>query len=220
MERYLIDLNNLPRAKKEVIENITSPLTKVEKNSFLKSLIFLGFNTIKQSDIDVTTSYIGTGNRNSENKYRVYLANTPIADFLEKFESKTTKRSCVYAFIYAGINSFIEYQEKLAGKPTDKELKAIEKNLFLCGLSEFINIDLKIEIIDKSPSIQSFKQKTLENKSTKPHNTTQPKEDLEQKPIVGSSISGTQKSETSSSNGTPKIEKATSILLNLNIDAG
>lgn len=136
MDRYLLDLNQLPLAKTEVIAVITSGYSDAQKTSFIKSLIFLGFSTIKQSDIDVAHANIAKSSGAKSLKVRISLTGTPIANFLSSFKKQSTKRSCVYAFLYAGISNYIEYQQAIKANADEKVLKKIEKNLFLCGLSD------------------------------------------------------------------------------------
>lgn len=171
MDRFLLDLENLPKAKKEVIFQITSSYPDKRKVAFLKSLIFLGFSNIKQADIDIATANIGKSTTTQSQKYRVILTNTPIADFLKSIKNKSTKRSCVYAFLYAGITSYIEYMRLIENGNEAKSLEIAEKKLFLCGLGEHLNTNLSISIkVDKEPTSTP----TVENKkNTTPaiHNT-------------------------------------------------
>lgn len=157
MDRFLLDLDNLPKAKKEVILQITSSYSERSKVAFIKSLIFLGFSTIKQSDLDVTTANIAKSSSGSSTKYRVILKNTPIAAFLKTLTSQTSKRSCVYAFLYSGISNYIEYMEAIQNNADRKIIESIEKKLFLCGLSDHfsnsINISVQAEL-QRSPQAE------------------------------------------------------------------
>lgn len=157
MDRFLLDLDNLPKAKKEVILQITSSYSERSKVAFIKSLIFLGFSTIKQSDLDVTAANIAKSSNGSSTKYRVILKNTPIAAFLKTLTSQTSKRSCVYAFLYSGISNYIEYMEAIQNNADRKIIESIEKKLFLCGLSDHfsnsINISVQAEL-QRSPEVK------------------------------------------------------------------
>lgn len=157
MDRFLLDLDNLPKAKKEVILQITSSYSERSKVAFIKSLIFLGFSTIKQSDLDVTAANIAKSSSGSSTKYRVILKNTPIAAFLKTLTSQTSKRSCVYAFLYSGISNYIEYMEAIQNNADRKIIESIEKKLFLCGLSDHfsnsINISVQAEL-QRSPEVK------------------------------------------------------------------
>lgn len=172
MERYLLDLENLPKAKKEVILQITSPLTEQGKTAFVRSLIFLGFAEIKQSEIDVDNANIGKSKHPKPCRVRVVLTNTIISKFLEKYPDQNSKRSCVYAFLYAGVNCFIDYMEILEKsknekelKPkNEKELKRIEKNLFLCGLGEYFHSEVKLTISQSLPSPPPQQPEVKQNK--------------------------------------------------------
>lgn len=152
MERYLLDLENLPKAKKEVILQITSPLTEQGKTAFVRSLIFLGFAEIKQSEIDVDNANIGRSKHTNPHRVRVVLTNTKISKFLDKYADQNSKRSCVYAFLYAGINHFIEYMGILEKSKNEKELQRVEKNLFLCGLGEYFQSEIKFTISQPPPT--------------------------------------------------------------------
>lgn len=152
MERYLLDLENLPKAKKEVILQITSPLTEQGKTAFVRSLVFLGFAEIKQSKIDVDNANIGKSKHPNPHRVRVVLTNTKISKFLDNYPDQNSKRSCVYAFLYAGINCFIEYMGILEKSKNEKELERIEKNLFLCGLGEYFHSEIKLTISQSLPS--------------------------------------------------------------------
>lgn len=153
MDRFLLDIENLPKAKKEVILQITSTYPDKRKVAFIKSLIFLGFSTIKQADIDIATANIGKSSNDEAKKYRIILTNTPIADFLKNIKNQTTKRSCVYAFLYAGIASYIDFMTVIHSHSADKKvLENIEKKLFLCGLGEHLNTNLSINIQITPPS--------------------------------------------------------------------
>lgn len=146
MDRFLLDLDNLPKAKKEVILQITSSYSERSKVAFIKSLIFLGFSTIKQSDLDVTAANIAKSSNGSSTKYRVILKNTPIAAFLKTLTSQTSKRSCVYAFLYSGISNYIEYMEAIQNNADRKIIESIEKKLFLCGLSDHFSNSINISV--------------------------------------------------------------------------
>lgn len=182
MDRFLLDLDNLPKAKKEVILQITSSYSERSKVAFIKSLIFLGFSTIKQSDLDVTAANIAKSSNGSSTKYRVILKNTPIAAFLKTLTSQTSKRSCVYAFLYSGISNYIEYMEAIQNNADRKIIESIEKKLFLCGLSDHfsnsINISVQAELqrspevkvaISASPApIVNENKKTINNETNHP----------------------------------------------------
>lgn len=147
MDRFLLDLDNLPKAKKEVILAITSSYSEKRKVAFVKSLIFLGFSTIKQNDIDVASANIAKSTNVNSPKFRVILANTPIATFLKTFTNQTSKRSCVYAFLYAGISSYIEYMDVINKGGDKKTIDVIEKKLFLCGLSDHLSQNISLNIV-------------------------------------------------------------------------
>lgn len=165
MERYLLDLENLPKAKKEVILQITSPLTEQGKTAFVRSLIFLGFAEIKQSEIDVDNANIGRSKHTNPHRVRVVLTNTKISKFLDKYPDQNSKRSCVYAFLYAGISCFIEYIDILGKSKDEKELQRIEKNLFLCGLGEYFQSEIKFTI-SQLPSTPPQQQPVIKTNKT------------------------------------------------------
>ena len=85
------------------------------------------------------------------------LKNTPIAAFLKTLTSQTSKRSCVYAFLYSGISNYIEYMEAIQNNADRKIIESIEKKLFLCGLSDHfsnsINISVQAEL-QRSPEVK------------------------------------------------------------------
>lgn len=173
MDRFLLDLENLPKAKKEVIFQITSSYQDAGKIAFIKSLIFLGFATIKQSDIDLATANIGKSTINSKHKYRIVLTNTPIAKFLKTFANQTTRRSCVYAFLYAGITNYINSKESLKTSKDKALIESIEKRFFLCGLNDHIDNMITINVsqdtskassAEKQPNVVSLKNYELDNK--------------------------------------------------------
>lgn len=178
MARYLLDLENLPKAKKEVILQITSPLSEQGKTAFVRSLVFLGFAEMKKSGIDVDNANIGKSKHAKPERVRVTLTNTKVSKFLEKYPNSISKRSCVYALLYLGINCFIEYMQTLEKSKNEKEITRIEESLFLCGLGEYFNSELKFSIT--STPIKTSSQPT--SHTSAPETTKSTPESAKQAP--------------------------------------
>lgn len=147
MERFLLDIEYLPHGKVLFIEKMSNKLMPEEKLNFIKGLIYLGFSTVRQEDVSFASGNIGKLKTSGENKLRMHLSNPALENFLNKQNSKKVKRSFIYALLYAGVNNFISFQEKLADETINKkELERIERLLFLSGLSSYFDNKVDISI--------------------------------------------------------------------------
>lgn len=190
MERFLLDIEYLPHGKVLFIDKMTNQLMPEEKLNFIKSLIYLGFSTVRQEDISFASGNIGKLKTSGENKLRMHLTNPALENFLNKQNSKKVKRSFIYALLYAGVNNFISFQEKLADENINKkELERVERLLFLSGLSSYFDnkVDISISNIQSKSIINNgLNIKTNVNEETKKSKKTfkHPTENIQIKPEV------------------------------------
>lgn len=137
MVRIQLDLTKLPVSKKQALQGFLNYFEESEKPEFIKGLVYLGYITIKQSDLK-SIANINRGSKSDSLTIRISLTNPQLLQVIESFDKAASKRNFTYALLYSGLNSFIEY--KIISEKKDiasKDAETIEKNIFLSGLSFF-----------------------------------------------------------------------------------
>lgn len=143
MERFSLDLDHLPKNKKDALrffmENLTN--TSADKSNLVCGLIFLGFRTLKGKNF--TNMPMNIPASTSDNfKIRINFTDSALSTYLSYFEAKRSKRNCVLALLYTGICSFEEYShliQKKVGTNSKKivSVEQIEEDIYLSGLTYF-----------------------------------------------------------------------------------
>lgn len=135
MIRIQLDLAKLPVSKQEILAEFLNHFVDDEKNDFIKGLIYLGYITVKQTDLKAIAN-ISRGSKESSQTFRVCLTNPQLIKLLDTFEKASNRRNFIYALLYSGLSSFSVFSENFMKKDCSaKEIEAIEKNIFLSGLS-------------------------------------------------------------------------------------
>lgn len=143
MERFQLDLDHLPKNKKDALRFFMNNLanTPTDKSNLVCGLIFLGFRTLKGKSF--TNMPMNMPASTSDNfKIRINFSDAALSTYLSYFEAKKSKRNCVLALLYTGICSFEEYShliQKKAGKNSKKivSVEQIEEDIYLSGLTHF-----------------------------------------------------------------------------------
>lgn len=135
MIRIQLDLAKLPVSKQEILAEFLNHFDDDEKNDFIKGLIYLGYITVKQTDLKAIAN-ISRGSKESGQTFRVCLTNPQLIKILDTFEKASNRRNFIYALLYSGLSSFSAFRETFLKKECfDKEVDSIEKNIFLSGLT-------------------------------------------------------------------------------------
>ena len=151
--RIFINLNKLPTSKKLVVREAFSNYTRSLQKQFLIGLISLGMLTVKQKDVNAVANIGGAGKeQDKDDVFRVSIKNPSICVLFDKLTNNQQKRGFSYAFLYSGIECFFQMQDELRNDPTPERSDAIEKLVFLSGLTEFFEQDIEVEVRISRPA--------------------------------------------------------------------
>lgn len=143
MERFQIDLDYLPKKKKDALQFFMDNLasTATDKMNLVCGLIFLGFRTLSGKVNTNIPMYVPVS-KSAGNKIRVNLNDPALNNYLNFFDTQKSKRNCILSLLYKGIGCFEDYSLAIREKDTHKgkgllSADRIEEDVYLSGLTQF-----------------------------------------------------------------------------------
>lgn len=140
MFKVEINLEKLPKTKLIEISKLLEDSSTNEKNNFIRGLIYLGFNTIKNPlSNNIIYNITRSPKTESCNKIRIYISDKKLNDVLSTFDTQSQKRSFIYSLFFSGLSLFLELLDENSKVRSEMGVSDIEKQIFLSGLSEIFD---------------------------------------------------------------------------------